>query len=191
MKVRPGKKLTNTGEFKVPDKRFSHVMVDIVGPLPPSQGHRFLLTCVCRTTRFTQAIPLREATSEAAAAAFLHHWLALFGVPSRVTSDNGASFISNLWKDMMAKLNIKVQYSASYRPQAIGMLERQHRSIKDSLKAAIEDMGQKYQDRWMDYLPLVLLGRRTSLQPDVGASPSELTFGTNVRIPGQILFDPE
>ena len=71
------------------------------------------------------------------------------------------------------------------------MLERQHRSIKDSLKAAIEDMGQKYQDRWMDYLPLVLLGRRTSLQPDIGASPSELTFGTNVRIPGQVLFDPQ
>ena len=43
----------------------------------------------------------------------------------------------------------------------------------------------------MDFLPLVLLGRRTSLQPDIGVSPSELTFGTNVRIPGQILFDPE
>ena len=33
-----------------------------------------------------------------------------------------------------------------YRPQSIGMLERQHRPLKDSLKAAIEDMGQKYQD---------------------------------------------
>ena len=43
----------------------------------------------------------------------------------------------------------------------------------------------------MDYLPLVMLGRRTSLQPDIGASPSELTFGTNVRIPGQVLFDPQ
>ena len=29
-----------------------------------------------------------------------------------------------------------------------------------------------------------------ALQPDVGASPSELTFGKNVRIPGQLLMDP-
>ena len=99
--------------------------------------------------------------------------------------------MSNLWKDMMTKLNIRVQYAALYRPQSVGMLERQHRSIKESLKAAIEDMGEKYQDRWIDYLPLVLLGRRTALQPDVGASPSELALGTNVRIPGQLLFDPK
>ena len=42
----------------------------------------------------------------------------------------------------------------------------------------------------MDVLPFVLLGRRVALQPDIGASASELTFGTTVRIPGQILYDP-
>ena len=31
-KVKQGKTLVNTGEFKVPEKRFSHVMVDLVGP---------------------------------------------------------------------------------------------------------------------------------------------------------------
>ena len=132
---------------------------------------------------------MKEASSEAAASAFMHGWLGLFGVPSKLTSDNGGSFSANLWKDIMAKLNIEVTYSPLYRPQAVGMLERQHRSLKDSLKAAIEDMGQKYQDKWMDFLPLVLLGRSASLQPDIGASPSEMTFGTNVKIPGQLLSD--
>ena len=36
----------------------------------------------------------------------------------------------------------------------------------------------------------MLLGRRVALQPDIGASASEMVFGTNVRIPGQILYDP-
>ena len=90
----------------------------------------------------------------------------------------------------MSKLNVEVKYSALYRPEAIGMLERQHRDIKDSLKATIEDMGQTYQDRWMDHLPFILLGKRVSLQEDLGASPSELTFGKNVTIPGQILLGP-
>ena len=159
-------------------------------PLPPSYGHRFLLTAVCRTTRFVHAMPLREATSEAAASAFLNQWVQFFGVPSKMSSDNGASFTSNLWKGIMDKLHVEVKYSALYRPQSVGLIERQHRSIKDSLKACIEEMVDKHQDTWMDHLPFILLGKRVALQKDLGASASELTFGTNVRIPGQLLRDP-
>ena len=117
---------------------------------------------------------LKEATSEAAAAAFLHQWLALFGVPSVVTSDNGASFTANLWKDIMDKLHIKVQYSALYRPESIGLLERQHRSIKDSIKAAIQDLTDKHQDRWLDFLPFIVLAKNSTLQQDIQTSPGSL-----------------
>ena len=189
-KVKAGKKLVNTGSFKVPDKRFSHLLVDLVGPLPDSYGYKFILTVICRTTRYLQAIPLKEASASAAAVGFLHGWLAIFGLPSLVSSDQGGSFTAALWKEMMSKLHIDIKYSALYRPQGIGMLERQHRDVKTSLKAAIEDMAGKHQDKWLDHLPFVLLGKRVALQPDIGASPSELAFGMNVRIPGQVLYDP-
>ena len=52
-------------------------------------------------------------------------------------------------------------------------------------------MGETHQDRWLDVLPFVLLGRRVAFQPDMGASASEMTFGKNVSIPGEILHDPE
>ena len=113
-KVKPGRKTVNTGSFNVPDKRFSHVMVDIVGPLPSSYGYRFLLTALCRSTRNLQAIPLKEASAVEVANAFLHHWAAIWGLPSVMTSDNGASFTAGIWKDMMAKLNVEVKYSALY-----------------------------------------------------------------------------
>ena len=189
-KVKQGERLVNMGSFSVPDKRFSHVMIDMVGPLPESYGYKYILTSICRTTRMIQATPMKEATASAAASAFLHNWVALFGVPARVTSDNGANFLAALWKDMMSRLNIKINYSALYRPQSIGMLERQHRNIKESLKASIAELGDKYQNKWLDYLPFVLLGRRVAHQQDLGASPSEMCFGTNVVIPGQILSDP-
>ena len=91
---------------------------------------------------------------------------------------------------MMDKLNIKVQYSALYRPESIGLLERQHRSLKDSLKAALVDMGEVHQDKWLDFLPFVLLGKRVTVQEDIGVSPCELAYGTTVKIPGQILRNP-
>ena len=86
-KVKPGKKWVSDGDFKVPDTRFSHVLVDIVGPLPPSYGYRYILTCIDRSTRFLQGIPLKEASASEAATAFLTGWLALFGMPSVVSSD--------------------------------------------------------------------------------------------------------
>ena len=52
-------------------------------------------------------------------------------------------------------------------------------------------MGDTHQERWLDHLPFVLLGRRVAFQPDLGASASELTFGKNVMVPGQLLSDPE
>ena len=72
-------------------------------------------------------------------------WVAFFGVPTVVTSDNGGSFTANFWKDMMSRLNIEVKYSALYHPQSVGLIERQHRSIKESLKASIEEMVGKHQ----------------------------------------------
>ena len=117
----------------MPEKRFSHVLVDIVGPLPSSYGYKFLLTAVDRTSRLVHAMPLKEATASETATAFLHHWIPWLGTPSVVTSDNGASFTAGLWKGMMDRLNVEVKYSALYRQESIGMLERQHRDLKNSL----------------------------------------------------------
>ena len=38
------------GDFPVPDQRFQFIHLDIVGPLPESYGHRFLLTIYDRCT---------------------------------------------------------------------------------------------------------------------------------------------
>ena len=100
-KVKANKKQANTGKFEVPDKRFSHVLVDIVGPLPESYGYKYLLTAICRTTRFLHAWPLKEASSSEAATAFLQGYVPLMGVPAVLTSDNGVHFTSGLWKNMM------------------------------------------------------------------------------------------
>ena len=46
------------GKFDEPTKRFDHVHIDIVGPLPYADGFRYLLTCVDGFTGWPEAIPL-------------------------------------------------------------------------------------------------------------------------------------
>ena len=44
---------------------FSHVRIDCVGPLPKTMtGNQYLLTIMCKLTRFPEAIPLWNITQQ-------------------------------------------------------------------------------------------------------------------------------
>ncbi|BHF72065.1 hypothetical protein SprV_0401512800 [Sparganum proliferum] len=57
---------------------------------------------------------------------------------------------------------------------ANGMVERFHRQLKASLRAAADP------ENWKDHLPLVLLSIRSALKPDLDCSAVELVFGATV-----------
>ena len=80
----------------MPDKRFDSLHVDIVGPLPASQGFTYLLTIVDRLTRWPEAIPLSDISALTCARAFLYHWVSRYGVPTTLTSDRRRQFVSEL-----------------------------------------------------------------------------------------------
>ena len=177
------------GEFKVPDQRFTHCHVDIVGPLPESDGYRYILSIIDRTTRHLTAIPLAETSAKTCSQAFLLHYVALYGVPSACTSDQGKNFVSSLFQEMQANLGIDVNHTPIYWPQGNGLLERNHNSLKDSIKAQLVEMGETHKGDWIKYLPWALLGRRVAFNKDLGTSSSELTLGTHISVPGCILPD--
>lgn len=62
--------------INVPDRQFSHVHVDLVGPLPGSaDGFNYLLTCIDRSTRWLEAVPLWSTLAMAVAEAFVLTWV--------------------------------------------------------------------------------------------------------------------
>ena len=169
--------------FPTPDARFDAIHIDIVGPLPHSQGYTYILTCVDRFTRWPEAIPLTSITSEAVAQAFIMGWIARFGIPSYIITDRGWQFESQLWNNLMALLGIKRSRTTAYHPQSNGMVERFHRQLKAALKA------QPNPNDWMTSLPLTLLGIRTALKQDINSTAAELVYGTTLRLPGEF-FTP-
>nr|VZI08545.1 unnamed protein product [Spirometra erinaceieuropaei] len=92
------------GTFPGPGSRFSHVHLDIVGPLPLSNGCSYLLTCVDRFTRWPEAIPLPDIAAPTVVKAFLSRWVAIFGAPSTITTERGAQFESNLFQSLLSFL---------------------------------------------------------------------------------------
>ena len=66
--------------------RFKDIQLDLVGPLPCSEGQRYLLTLVCRTSRWFEAIPMPDATAANACKAFIDGWVRHYGLPLKITS---------------------------------------------------------------------------------------------------------
>ena len=120
--------------FKAPKKRFLHIYVDIVGPLTVSHGYSYLLSIICHFTRHVELVPLRDVTATEYAKAFLLHWVGRFGCPTQMTADRGRQFTSYLWKEMSEFLGTKLSYTTEYHPEASGMVERVHRTVKTTLK---------------------------------------------------------
>ena len=93
--------------FATPNARFDKVHIDLVGPLPPSDGSVYLLTCVDRFTRWPEAVPITDCTADTVVRAFTQTWISRFGTPSTVTTDRGRQFESHLWKAFTALLGTK------------------------------------------------------------------------------------
>ena len=167
--------------FPVPERRFDHVNVDLVGPLPSSHGFTYLLTMVDRTTRWPEAVPLTSLASVEMTRAFIGTWVARFGTPSDISSDRGAQFTSELWNAVAQSLGAKLHRTTAYHPQANGLCERFHRSMKASLRAGLKDSN------WVDKLPWVMLGIRTAPKEDLQSSSAELVYGQPLRVPGDFV----
>ena len=130
-----GHTVTPLATFNTPDICFDHIHIDLVGPLPTSQGYTYLLTCVDRFTRWPEAISISDSTADTVAQAFVNGWISRFGVPTTITTDRGQQFESALWTQLMRLLGTNRIRATAYHPIANGLVERFHHQLKGSLKS--------------------------------------------------------
>lgn len=172
--------VTPPGKFQ-PVDRFQHVHLDLIGPLPPSNGFKYCLTMIDRQSRWTEAIPLQDIMAETVSDAFYSHWVCRFGVPSRITTDQGRQFESQLFHQLTTLLGIQRNRTTAYHPQSNGCVERWHRTLKSAITAHMNSAN------WTRVLPTVLLGLRASLRDDTSSSIAEALYGSAIRLPGEFL----
>ncbi|GFS95877.1 transposon Ty3-I Gag-Pol polyprotein [Nephila pilipes] len=97
------------GKFELPSSRFEHVHIDLEGPLPPSEGFRYYLTCVDRFSKF--------------------------GPPLRLTTDQGTQFEASLFDALSKFLGIERRHTTPYHPVGNGQVGKFHRQLKAAIMA--------------------------------------------------------
>ncbi|XP_069796820.1 uncharacterized protein [Narcine bancroftii] len=151
---------------------FSHVHIDIVGPLPISRGACYPLTMDDPITIWPEGVVLPEISMETYARALLNTWVAHFWVPEHLTSDRRAQFISSLWTTSANAVRTQLHHTTAYHLQANGLVERFHRHLKTALMARLTRLN------WAHELPWVVLGICTAPKEDLEAFSAELIYPT-------------
>ena len=165
------------------EEPFSRVLIDCVGPLPKTRsGNEYMLTVMCTSTRFPEAIPLRNIKAKTVVNALVN-FFTKFGLPKSVQSDQGSNFMSGLFQQVMHELGIKQYKSSAYHPESQGALERFHQTLKNMIRSYCFDTERN----WDEGVHLLLFAVRESVQESLGFSPFELVFGHTVRGPLRLL----
>ena len=175
---------TNNLNWRRPAQNFQpNKPSDCVGPLPKTKrGNQYLLTVMCVSTRFPEAIPLRNIKAKTIVQA-LTKFFTLVGLPKSIQSDQGSNFMSGLFQQVMHKLGITQYNSSAYHPESQGALERFHQTLKQMIKTYCFETEKD----WDDGVHLLLFAVRESVQESLGFSPFELVFGHTVRGPLKLL----
>ncbi|GAB1868682.1 RNA-directed DNA polymerase [Camponotus japonicus] len=86
-----------------------------------------------RTTRWPEATPIADTSADTVTDAFFNTWIARFGAPYMITTDRGAQFESAIFEAMVKLIGSRRIRTTAYHPQANGMVERWHRSLKAAI----------------------------------------------------------
>ena len=108
-------------DLPFPTQRFTHVHMDIVGPLEPldtnnASNHRYLLTIIDSFTQWFVAIPILDITANTVCQSFLINWVARFELPLYLTTDKGSQFCSELAANLNSILGINHIRTPAYNP---------------------------------------------------------------------------
>ena len=162
---------------------FSRILIDCVGPLPRTKsGNEYLLTIMCTSTRFPEAIPLRNIKTKSIVKALIN-FFTFVGLKKSVQSAQGSNFMSGIFQQVMHELGIKQYRSSAYHPESQGALERFHQTLKNMIRSYCFDT-EKDRD---EGIHLLLFAVRESVQESLGFSPFEVVFGHSVRGPLKLL----
>ena len=172
------------GKMPLIDTPFKRVAVDIVGPIhPPSaDGHKYILTLVDYSTRYPEAVALKNITTEAVAEALISIYSRL-GIPEEILSDMGMQFISECMSEVERLLKIRHLSTTPYHPQCNGLVEKCNGTLKTMLRKLCADQPRE----WHRFLNALLFAYREVPQETTGFAPFELLYGRSVRGPMHIL----
>ncbi|XP_054648258.1 uncharacterized protein LOC129190003 isoform X1 [Dunckerocampus dactyliophorus] len=124
---------TPIGHIPVPEGPFKHLVLDYVDMIKSVHGKRYMLVVIDRFSRWVEAMPSKDQSSETVVKFLLREVIPRFGIPSEISSDNGPAFVQKVAKGILQQLRIRQRLGCVYHPQSQGMVERVNGTKPDTM----------------------------------------------------------
>lgn len=174
----PRAPLQNITSWEKPDVPFDTVHVDALGPLPLSEGYKFVLIMVDAFSKFSLLYPIyRQDVSELKRV--MMQAVALFGVPRLMVTDKGRMFESNEFVTWINSLGCELHFITPEMHHANGQVERYVRTVLNMIR--IEANHKKA--LWSESLWRLQLVLNITKQKTTQNSALNLLIGTDATTP--------
>lgn len=160
------------------------ICIDYLSLEPSKGGHQDILVVTDHFTRYAQAYPTKNQTARTTAETLLNSFIANYGFPSCIHSDQGPAFESKLIKELCKLTGIKKSRTTPYHPMGNGMTERFNRTLLGMLGTLDPD---KKTD-WKAHVSSLVHAYNCTRHEATGQSPHFLMFGREPKLPVDIAF---
>ena len=129
------KQIAQNQDFKEQSLYFNHRnLYDTKGPISPSsEGNSYIMVNVDAFTHYVALILVAHCNAYYAYTTLYEHWIAKFGLPEIIVTDNGTEFINNEIITLCHSYNIKHKSRTSHAPWTNGLVEGMNRSLQEHL----------------------------------------------------------
>lgn len=135
-----------------PSCPLSHISVDFVTGLPPSNGNTTILTVIDKATHY---IPLPKLPSALETAQLLIQYMfRIHGIRSDVVSDCGPQLISQVWCNFCNALGASTSLTSGYHPQSNSQVEQCNQVLETTLQCIVENNPSTWSQHliWGEYV---------------------------------------
>ena len=178
------KQIAQKQDFKGQSLYFNHrISFDTKGPISPSsEGNSYIMVIVDAFTHYVALNPVPHCNAYYAYTTLYEHWIAKFGLPEILVTDNGTEFINNEIITLCHLYNIKHKPRTSHAPWTNGLVEGMNRSLQEYLRCIINGNDTKYTE-WSADVKLFPLAYNSQITTTLGMSPYEMVFNQKPRKP--------
>lgn len=126
-------------------------MMDFI-ELRPVEGKKYCLVMVALWSKCIEVFPAKHATSVVVAKALLNEIIPRWGIPAKISSDNGSHFADAAITKLSHFSGTDLRKHCAYLPASGGAVEHENGTLKQKLAKCCEETGLP----WTKALPLVL-----------------------------------
>ncbi len=165
--------------------RNERVHLDLLGPFPKSKsGNRYVLMIVDQFTKWFECVAIPDQSAEVMAKAFVDQYIARFGPPLEIHTDQGGCFTGDLFQACCSLLDVAKTRTTPYRPRSNGQVERYNRVLLPMIRSYLRG-GQS---GWDEHLQLLAMAIRATVNRSTGFTANMLMLGEEVRTPIDIML---